>query len=111
MLQHLKKIKPQIGSVDDLLSEIEEHETLIDMPYTQGFAVPHTRSTSIQDFYVVIGIHREGVILQEADTEPSKIIILCLISKSTSNIYLLSLINRKIISLNLRYIQIFESMI
>ncbi|NQZ60522.1 MAG: CBS domain-containing protein [Lentisphaeraceae bacterium] len=31
------------------------------------------------------------MILHEGDTEPSKIIILCLISKSTSNIYLLSL--------------------
>ncbi|NQZ60523.1 MAG: PTS sugar transporter subunit IIA [Lentisphaeraceae bacterium] len=59
MLQHLKKVKPQIGSVEELLGEIEEHEALIDMPYTQGFAVPHTRSTSIQDFYIVIGIQRE----------------------------------------------------
>ena len=91
MLRHLKKIKPHIGNVDELLSEIEEHEALIDMPYTQGFAVPHTRSASVEDFYIVIGIHRKGVLLQDNDTEPSKIIILCLISKSTSNIYLLSL--------------------
>jgi len=91
MLTLLKKVKPQIGAVPGILQDIIEHEKLVDMPYMAGFAMPHTRSAEVEDFYIVIGIHKQGIFLQESDQEKSKLIILCLISKGTSNIYLLSL--------------------
>ena len=91
MLSRLQEHRPQVSSIDSLYEEIIDHEKLIDMPYSFGFAIPHTRSSSINDFHIVVGIHKHGVLLQEDDQTPSKVIILSLISKGTSNIYLLTL--------------------
>ena len=91
LLGRLQQEVPEIGSTENIYNEITEHEKLIDMPYQMGFAVPHTRSSLLTDFYIVVGIHEKGILLQEEDIDPSKVIIMCLISKSTSDLYLLAL--------------------
>jgi mannitol/fructose-specific phosphotransferase system IIA component (Ntr-type)/CBS domain-containing protein len=92
MLNHLKMHYPEISvSSEELYNEIICHEELVLMPYQNGFAIPHTRSSAIDDFHIIIGIHKEGVMLKEDDVSASRIIIMSLISKSTSNIYLLAL--------------------
>ena len=91
MLGQLRSVKKKIGDTEEVLQEIIEHEALIGMPNQCGFAVPHTRSGNIDDLHIVIGIHKKGVLLKDEDLEPSKVIILCLISKATSNTYLLVL--------------------
>ena len=55
-----------------------------------GYAIPHTRSAGVRDLHVVIGTHPQSIMLKDDDAEPSKVIIMCLISKSTSNVYLLT---------------------
>ena len=91
MISQLQTVRKSVGQTEDILTEIIEHEALIGMPNQCGFAVPHTRSGSIDDLHIVIGIHKEGVMLKDDDLEPSKVIILCLISKATSSTYLLVL--------------------
>ena len=65
MLRQLQIFTPYDLPPEDLYEESIFHEGLIDMPYEQGFAIPHARSAFLKDFYVIIGIHREGVQLQE----------------------------------------------
>ena len=91
MLHVLKAQNKDIAEPRDILKDISDHEKLIDMPYTAGFAIPHTRSAGVSDLHLVLGIHKEGVKLQECDTEPSKVIVMFLVSKETSKIYLLML--------------------
>lgn len=92
MLTALKQNQHQkVGDPQEILEEITKHEELIEMPYMAGFAIPHTRSVAVQDLHLVLGIHKAGVQLQEHDESPSKIIIMFLVSKETSQIYLLML--------------------
>ena len=92
MLTALKHVEQQrIGEPQEIFDEISRHEELIEMPYMAGFAIPHTRSVAVQDLHLVMGIHKAGVQLQEHDETPSKIILMFLVSKETSQIYLLML--------------------
>ena len=92
MLQSLKHSRnKEIGDIQEIFTEISAHEALIEMPYEAGFAIPHTRSVAVQDLHLVMGIHKAGVQLQEHDATPSKIILMFLVSKETSQIYLLML--------------------
>ena len=56
LLSCLKDEVPEIGNTENIYNEIIDHEKLIDIPYQMGFAVPHTRSSLINDFYIVVGI-------------------------------------------------------
>ena len=91
MLEALKGQCKEIADPREILKDILEHESLVEMPYKSGFAIPHTRSAGVNDLHLVLGIHKQGIKLQEHDLEKSKIIILFLVSKETSKIYLLIL--------------------
>lgn len=91
MLTSLDNSTDEKLDTEEMYQAIVEHEGLIGMPYEMGLAIPHNRCANLHDLHIVVGIHKEGVVLKPEDTEPSKIIIMCLISKSTSNIYLLTL--------------------
>ena len=91
MLHALKSQNREIAEPREILKDISDHEKLIDMPYMAGFAMPHTRSACVTDLHLVLGIHKEGVKLQDCDDELSKVVIMFLVSKETSKIYLLML--------------------
>ncbi|MDD7985860.1 PTS sugar transporter subunit IIA [Lentisphaera marina] len=91
MLEALKGQCKDVSEPREILKDILEHEKLVEMPYDAGFAIPHTRSAGVNDLHLVLGIHKEGIQLQEHDLEKSKIIIMFLVSKETSKIYLLIL--------------------
>ncbi len=82
---------PRVGDKKVICDEIIKHEELIGMPNELGLAIPHTRTAGVEDLHIVIGIHKEGVILKSNDTTKTHVIVMCLISKSTSNVYLLTL--------------------
>ena len=73
-----------------LLAELIAREDSINMPY-EGMALPHVRHPELDDFYVIIGILKTPVMLKENDFAPTRLVIMSLISKETSDIYLKSL--------------------
>jgi mannitol/fructose-specific phosphotransferase system IIA component (Ntr-type) len=91
MLEALKSQYKDVSEPREILKDILEHEKLVEMPYDLGFAIPHTRSAGVNDLHLVLGIHKEGIQLQDHDLEKSKIIVMFLVSKETSKIYLLIL--------------------
>lgn len=91
MLSALCDSKPEVKNPEKICEEIVGHEELINMPYELGLAIPHTRSPDVNDLHIIIGIHKEGILLKECDITPSHIVVMCLICKATSNVYLLTL--------------------
>ncbi|MEA2012319.1 MAG: PTS sugar transporter subunit IIA [Verrucomicrobiota bacterium] len=76
---------------EEICNQIIENEDLKEIPYEMGLAIPHSRTADVDDLHIMIGIHKKGVLLKENDMEPSRVIVMCLIAKATSNVYLLTL--------------------
>ncbi|MEA4862579.1 MAG: PTS sugar transporter subunit IIA [Victivallaceae bacterium] len=74
----------------DILAQLIERENFLKMPYC-GIALPHVRLEQLHDLYIVIGVPAEPVMLKDDDTEPTKLVVMSLISESTSNSYLKAL--------------------
>lgn len=68
-----------------------EREDSIRMVYDKEFAFPHIRHPALQDMTIAIGIPRQPLRLKENDITETRLIICCLVSESTSVIYLKTL--------------------
>lgn len=77
-------------SAEQLLDGIIERENTINIPY-EGIALPHLRNPELKDLFVIIGLLKEPVKLKENDFAPTRLVVMSLISKETSDIYLKSL--------------------
>ncbi|MGL4854671.1 MAG: PTS sugar transporter subunit IIA, partial [Lentisphaeria bacterium] len=91
MLRQLKKTVTKTDNIEKICDDIISHEELIGMANEFGVAIPHTRTADVDDLHIIIGIHKNGVILKSIDTTPTHVVVMCLISKATSNTYLLTL--------------------
>lgn len=77
-------------SAENLLGEIIEREDVVNIPY-EGMALPHLRNPEFNDLFVIIGILKDPVKLKPNDILPTRLVVMSLISKETSDIYLKSL--------------------
>ncbi len=77
-------------SAEKLLDEIIEREKAINIPY-EGIALPHLRSPELEDLFVIIGVLKQPVKLKENDFAPTRLVVMSLISRETSDIYLKAL--------------------
>ena len=71
--------------------EMIEREDAYGIIYDSGFAFPHMRHPDLQDLDIGIGILKKPVRLKPDDKTPTKLIVCCMISETTSVIYLKSL--------------------
>ena len=89
----LEKALAQIDSsltVESLLGQIIEREDVVNIPY-EGMALPHLRNPELNDLFVIIGVLQEPVKLKPNDILPTRLVVMSLISKETSDVYLKSL--------------------
>jgi mannitol/fructose-specific phosphotransferase system IIA component (Ntr-type)/predicted transcriptional regulator len=77
-------------TVDQLLKGIIEREDVVNIPY-EGMALPHLRNPELNDLFIIIGILKEPIKLKGNDLAPTRLVVMSLISKETSDIYLKSL--------------------
>jgi mannitol/fructose-specific phosphotransferase system IIA component (Ntr-type)/predicted transcriptional regulator len=77
-------------TVEELLAGIIDREDVVAIPY-EGMALPHLRNPELNDLFVIIGILKEPVKLKPVDITPTRLVVMSLISKETSDIYLKSL--------------------
>jgi len=77
-------------TVEQLLPGIIEREDVVNIPY-EGMALPHLRNPELNDLFVIIGVLEEPVKLKPNDLAPTRLVVMSLISKETSDIYLKSL--------------------
>ena len=77
--------------VEKFSSDMIAREDAIMIPYEKGVALPHLRSSELEDLYVIIGMLNKPVKLKDIDKEPVRIVIMSLISEKTSDVYLKAL--------------------
>jgi len=77
-------------NVEQLLGGIIEREDVVNIPY-EGMALPHLRNPELKDLFVIIGVLKDPVKLKTNDLAPTRLVVMSLISKETSDIYLKSL--------------------
>ena len=68
-----------------------EREDACGISYDSGLAFPHMRHPELQDLDIGIGILRTPVRLREHDKADTRVILCCMISETTSVIYLKAL--------------------
>lgn len=71
--------------------EMIEREDACGITYDSGLAFPHMRHPELQDLDIGIGILRTPVKLREHDKADTRVILCCMISETTSVIYLKAL--------------------
>lgn len=89
----LKKALPHMNSsltAEQLIDGIIEREDMVGIPY-EGMALPHLRNSELNDLFVIVGVLKDPVKLKANDLAPTRLVVMSLISKETSDIYLKSL--------------------
>lgn len=71
--------------------EMMDREDAYGIIYDSGFAFPHMRHPDLQDLDIGIGILKKPIKLKPDDKTPTRLIVCCMISETTSVIYLKSL--------------------
>lgn len=91
LLTKMSKVIKLPLSPAEAAKEMMEREDAYGIIYDTGFAFPHMRHPDLQDLDVGIGILKTPVKLKPDDKAPTKLIVCCMISETTSVIYLKSL--------------------
>ncbi|MDA3851043.1 MAG: PTS sugar transporter subunit IIA [Spirochaetaceae bacterium] len=68
----------KITQVDEIVKAVEEREELCSTGLDRAIAVPHAKTTAVQNITVVLGIHPEGMDFSALDGESSKLFFLIL---------------------------------
>jgi len=68
--------KDVVTDVDEFKRTILEREAIISTGIGQGFAIPHVKNEHVDNFFITMGIVREGVDWDAIDNEPVHIIFM-----------------------------------
>lgn len=75
-------------TLDDLLQALREREKLGAFSMNMGMALPHARTEKVESFAIVVGTSPEGIDFAAPDGRPVRIILLFVVPKRASNLYL-----------------------
>lgn len=90
MVQALAAAEPSIV-IEEILHALDERERQGPFSIAKGVAFPHARTEGVQDFTIVIGTCPRGLDFRARDGQPVRIIVLFVIPKKHSNLYLRTL--------------------
>jgi mannitol/fructose-specific phosphotransferase system IIA component (Ntr-type)/tetratricopeptide (TPR) repeat protein len=87
MLQVMEAGTPGV-TLAELRAALAEREKLGPFSMAKGCAFPHARTEKVQDFHVAVGTCPEGVDFRAPDGQLIRIVVLFVIPKKHSNLYL-----------------------
>ena len=67
---------PQVADGAAFAEAIRKRESLVSTGVGAGVAIPHVKSASVNDFFIAVGICRDGVDWDALDGEPVQLIFL-----------------------------------
>ena len=73
-LQYLKKFDSSI-KLQKIEGDILKREREISTGLGNGLALPHTKTKGVNNFYIVVGLNKDGVDFDSMDGLPSKIFL------------------------------------
>jgi len=91
LLEKMSKVVRLPRHPSEAAAEMMEREDAYGIIYDTGLAFPHMRHADLHDLDIGIGILKHPVKLKENDKTETRIIICCMISETTSVIYLKAL--------------------
>ena len=68
--------KDVVTDVDEFKRTILERESIISTGIGQGFAIPHVKNEYVENFFITMGLVRDGVDWDAIDNEPVHIIFM-----------------------------------
>ena len=77
-----------IDNKDRYYAQIIHRESLENTALGNGFAIPHTRTESVNQFISILGIHEEGIDFHNEDESPVNYILLSIFPSKMSTTYL-----------------------
>ncbi len=87
MLQLMAAETPGV-TLPELRAALAEREKLGPFSMAKGSAFPHARTEKVQDFRIAVGTCPQGLDFKAPDGQPIRIVILFVIPKKHSNLYL-----------------------
>ncbi len=78
-------------TAEELRAALAEREKLGPFSMAKGSAFPHARSEKVADFRIALGTAPEGIDFRAPDGNPIRVIVLFVIPKKHSNLYLTTL--------------------
>jgi len=82
-LLDLAMITGKIKSRDAVLKAVMDREQLMSTGLEKGIAIPHAKTVAVDDMVMALGISKEGLDFQSADSQPSHLFFL-LVAPSTA---------------------------
>lgn len=79
--------EPSLGA-DEILQALAERERLGPFSMGKGAAFPHARTEKVKDFTIVVGTSPDGIDFKAPDGNRVRILVLFVIPKKHSNLYL-----------------------
>ena len=73
---------------DDILVALDDREKQGPFSMSKGAAFPHARTEKVSDFTIALGTSRDGIDFKSPDGKPVRIVVLFVIPKKHSNLYL-----------------------
>lgn len=86
LLARSGKIKKH--DIEKIIQEILNRESTMSTGMQSGIALPHSRSSFVDEMMCAVGINKEGVEFKSLDKQPTKIFILTLAPKESTESYL-----------------------
>ncbi len=90
LVQVLASHEPSIV-IEDILQALDERERKGPFSIAKGVAFPHARTEGVQDFTIVLGTKPGGLDFRAPDGQQVQIVVLFVIPKKHSNLYLRTL--------------------
>jgi PTS system nitrogen regulatory IIA component len=75
-------------SSEEIVQAILKRESLESTGIGNGIAIPHTRLSSIKNFYIILGLSKKGVDFEAIDRKPVHIIFLVLAREDDKTLYI-----------------------
>jgi len=90
MVEVLVTFDPALAA-DEIMQALAERERLGPFSMGKGAAFPHARTEKVKEFTIVIGTVPDGIDFRAPDGNPIRVIVLFVIPKKHSNLYLQTL--------------------
>ena len=80
--------KDKVNDVDSFIHTVKEREAIVSTGIGQGFAIPHVKNEYVPEFFIAVGIVKNGVEWDAIDNNPVHIVFLIGGPEESQNEYL-----------------------
>lgn len=88
LISYLQEEEIDVKTKKDIFNAIMKRESLESTGIGNGIAIPHARLNAIKDFYIVLGLSKDGIDFDAIDKKPVYIVFLVLSHEENKVLYI-----------------------